>query len=137
MATEVLEATGVWLTEQILKPLKAPADLAAKIQAMLDRLDAFYAGGRQACLLNMLSSSRIQGGPFTLLIHQTFDVWIATLSEALVEAGLDPTTARQRAERTVMLLQGSLVLSRGMGSEQPFRDFLKSVLSYLLGKATA
>ena len=132
MATEVLEATGTWLSEQVLKPLKVPGDPDAKIRAMLRQLDEFYAGGKQACLLNMLSSSRIQGGPFTQLIQSTFEAWISTLRDVLVEAGLKRATAQNRAEQTVMKLQGSLVLSRGMGTDKPFRDYLKSVLPDLV-----
>ncbi|HBY59740.1 MAG TPA: TetR/AcrR family transcriptional regulator [Solibacterales bacterium] len=134
MATEVLLAAGTWLSENVLKPLQEPGDPAAKIQGMLKRLDEFYSGGRQACLLNMLSATRIQGGPFTKLIQQTFKVWIETLSDVLVEAGIDKPAARRRAERAVVMLQGSLVLARGMGSEQPFRHYLKTARADLLGE---
>jgi AcrR family transcriptional regulator len=132
MAMEVLESAGRWLDANVLTPLKASGDPATKIHEMVHRLDEFYAGGRQACLLNMLSSSRIQGGPFTEAIEKTFRAWIETLSDVLVEAGMDQATARKRAQRFVVMLQGSLVLARGMGTEQPFRECLQAAPAELL-----
>lgn len=137
MACEVLEAAGAWLSEHILKPLKGPGDPKSRILAMVKELDEFYSGGRQACLLNMLSSSRIQGGPFTQQIQSTFLAWITALRDVLLEAGLPEAEAQARAERSVMMLQGSLVLARGMGTEQPFKSYLETLLTELLGAELA
>lgn len=135
MAQEVLASAQAWLTEHILTPLKASSPPEERIAAMVRKLDEFYSGGRQACLLNMLSSAQIHQGPFTGQIKTIFEVWIATLADVLVDAGFDRDTARSRARRAVALLQGSLVLSRGMGSTVPFRDFLASLPTELLGAA--
>jgi len=137
MAREVLAHTGAWLEENILQPLRADGAPAAKIGAMAKRLDELYSGGRQACLLNMLSSARIDDGPFTQMIQHAFEALIGALRAVLMDAGLDKRTARSRAERAVMMLQGSLVLSRGMGTPRPFREFLKSLPGDLLGGARA
>lgn len=133
MAREVLEAAGTWLEENILAPLKADGPPTERIGRMIRKLDEFYSGGRQACLLNLLSSARIHEGPFTQLIRQTFEAWIGALTTTLVDAGLTEATARARAERGVVLLQGSLVLSRGTGETRPFREFLKTLPQELLG----
>lgn len=132
MAREVLEHTGAWLEERILAPLRADGQPAARIAAMVKRLDELYSGGRQACLLNMLSSARIHEGPFTQMIQSTFEALIGALCAVLLDAGFDKKEARSRAARAVMMLQGSLVLSRGMGTTRPFREFLKSLPSDLL-----
>jgi TetR/AcrR family transcriptional repressor of lmrAB and yxaGH operons len=60
-------------------------------------------------------------------------VWIDASAEALTDAGLDEDTARARAQRAVMMIQGSLVLSRGMGTTKPFRDALAALADELLG----
>lgn len=127
MAREVLEHAGAWLNEHILVPLASDAAPEERIAKMIEKLDEFYSGGRQACLLNMLSSARIHEGPFTQLIRQIFEAWVGALSAVLIDAGLDDETARARAERAVILLQGSLVLSRGMGTTRPFRAFLQTL----------
>ena len=132
MANEVLDNAQQWMEEHILTPLRGSAAPRARIDAMMTSLDQFYSGGKQACLLNMLSSSRIQDGPFTKSIRRMFEAWIDALSTVARDAGADPKMARLRAERVIMLLQGSLVLSRGVGSTDPFRKFLKSIPSELL-----
>lgn len=133
MAREVLESAGAWLDEHILSPLKGEGAPNDRIKDMIKKLDAFYSGGKQACLLNMLSSARIHEGPFTQLIKQVFEAWISALSAVLVDAGLDKKVASTRAERAVVMLQGSLVLSRGMGTTRPFREFLKTLPDELFG----
>ncbi|MFA5950937.1 MAG: TetR/AcrR family transcriptional regulator [Hyphomicrobium sp.] len=135
MAREVLESAGAWLEENILAPLKGGGTPADRITEMARQLDAFYSGGKQACLLNMLSSSRIHEGPFTEAIKKIFEAWIEALSAVMGDAGLDRKEARARAERGVIMLQGSLVLARGMGTTRPFREFLKSLPAELLGAA--
>ena len=133
MAREVLESAGAWLEEHILAPLKGGGPPADRIAAMVKRLDEFYSGGKQACLLNMLSSAHIHEGPFTQLIKQVFEAWIGALSAVLIDAGADENMARMRAERAVIMLQGSLAFSRGMGTARPFREFLKTLPDELLG----
>jgi AcrR family transcriptional regulator len=132
MANEVLESAQQWLEEHILTPLHGSAPPKARIDTMVKSLDQFYSGGKQACLLNMLSSSRIHEGPFTKSIRKMFEAWVDALSAVARDAGADPQTARLKAERVIMLLQGSLVFSRGVGSTQPFRRFLKSISGELL-----
>jgi TetR/AcrR family transcriptional regulator, lmrAB and yxaGH operons repressor len=132
MAREVLETAGAWLEENILAPLRDSGAPAARIRDMVRRLDEFYSGGKQACLLNMLSSGRIAEGPFTDLIKQVFEAWIDALSAVVADAGIDRKTARHRAERAMIMLQGSLVFSRGIGTTRPFREFLKALPDDLL-----
>jgi TetR/AcrR family transcriptional regulator, lmrAB and yxaGH operons repressor len=132
MAREVLENAGAWLEEHILAPLKGGGTPASRIAGMVEQLDAFYSGGKQACLLNMLSSARIHEGPFTKTIKQIFEAWIDGLTAVLTDAGVDGKEARSRAERGVIMLQGSLVFSRGMGTTRPFREFLQSLPGELL-----
>lgn len=136
MAREVLESAGNWLGQHILTPLRGDGAPADRINGMIRKLDEFYSGGRQACLLNMLSSARIHEGPFTELIKQVFEAWIDALSVVLIDAGLNGATARLRAERAVIMLQGCLVMSRGIGSTRPFHDFLKMLPDELLGAET-
>lgn len=101
---------------------------------MIRSLDAFYSGGRQACLLNMMSSPRDDRGPFASLIKNAFKALIEALSTVLADAGFDEDMARLRAERAVVLLQGSLVVSRGMGITRPFRNFLANLERDLLAR---
>lgn len=132
MAGEVMTGAEAWLTEHILTPLRSSGAPEARIQAMIRGLNEFYSGGRQACLLNMMSSPRNDRGPFARLIKNAFKAWIDALAAVLVDAAFDEATARFRAERAVVILQGSLVLSRGMDTTRPFRNCLANLERELL-----
>lgn len=132
MAGEVMGNAEAWLTEHVLAPLRSGGPPRTRIQAMIRSLDEFYSGGRQACLLNMLSSPRDDSGPFARRIRSAFKAWIEALCAALADAGIDEDTARLRAERAIALVQGSLVLARGMGTTRPFRNCLANLERELL-----
>lgn len=132
MAREVMARAEEWLSTRVLTPLASGSTPEAKIRAMVRSLDEFYSGGRQACLLNMLSSPRGDRGPLARPIRKAFEAWIEALSSALSDAGFEEEIAAYRAERAIALLQGSLVISRGMGSSKPFRTFLANLERELL-----
>ncbi len=132
MAREVMTRAEEWLSAHVLTPLMSSGPPEARIQAMIRSLDEFYSGGRQACVLNMLSSPRGDRGPLARSIKNAFKVWIEALSAVLADAGIDEGTASYRAERAIALLQGSLVLSRGMGTTRPFRICIASLERELL-----
>lgn len=124
MACEVLDDAGRWLTTNVLEPLGTEGSPRDRIGAMIRQLDAFYRGGEQACLLNLLSAPLGGTGPFQSRISAMFEAFIAAIAAVLVEAGIAAVEAERRAQRAVAMIQGSLVLSRGLGRTQPFRDTL-------------
>lgn len=133
MAEDVLAASWSWIEEHVLTPLTRPGDPKARLKEAARHLNAFYWGGRRACLLNMLSSPRIEDGPFAPAIKSAIEALIAAFAAIAVDAGCAPDEARRRSERTVMMLQGSLVLSRGLGSAEPFQAFLAALPADLFG----
>lgn len=137
MAREVLRTAGEWVADHVLAALKSDAPPRQRISAMTVHLKSFYSGGKQACLLNMLSSAHIHDGPFTGQIKAMLEALIDGLSGLLMEAGFGEADAVARAERAVMLLQGSLVLSRGMGTTRPFHTFLATLPDELFGEANS
>ena len=100
---------------------------------MARELDAFYRGGKQACLLNLLSSTIGEASPFKASIRQMFEAFVEALASVVAEAGCSASDARDRAERGVALIQGSLVLARGLESTEPFRKVLNALPDELLG----
>lgn len=133
MAREVLQCTGQWLAVNVLEPLRShDAPPSVRIAGMIRRLDEFYSGGRKNCLLNTLSTGGCAGGTFDRPIKDLIDAWVSTLSSVLMESGLDRSLARTRAERALVGLQGSLVVSRGLGTTRPFKDFLRGLSDDLL-----
>jgi len=132
MAEEVLAAALSWFAANILSPLTGKGPPAQRIATVVANLDAFYANGREACLLNVLASPLRQGGPFAAVIKGAFEALIKAFAALARDAGHAPIEARVRAERVVMLLHGSLVVCRGLGSSKPFKLFLAALPSELL-----
>lgn len=135
MAEEVLAAALTWFSQNVLGPLQGEGAPKTRLAAVAERLDGFYEGGRSACLLNMLASPRLENGPFSPAIKGAFEALIDAFAKLARDAGHAPKAARARAERAVMLLQGSLVLSRGLGSGEPFRKFLAALADDLVAAA--
>lgn len=133
MAQEVLQVAGLWLEVNLLSPLRDKDTLPkARIELMVRRLDEFYSGGKQACLLNLLSTASPDSGPFGKSIKALIDAWVTTLSSLLLETGLRRNVATARAERAMVGLQGSLVVSRGLGTTRPFKNYLRTLPAELL-----
>lgn len=132
MAEEVLAAALGWFGENILTPLGSAQPPSQRLELVARNLDQFYASGRQACLLNMLASPRTESGPFSASIKGAFDALVAAFSTVARDAGHPPDAARHRAERVIMLLHGSLVMSRGLGSNEPFQSFLSGLADELI-----
>ncbi len=133
MAEEVLASAVGWYRNNILEPLAAEGSPRARLTKAAEKLDAFYAGGRQSCLLNMLASAQQDDSPFSDGIRGAFAALTSTFASVAQEAGVAHAEARTRAERVVMLLHGSLVMARGIGDGAPFRSFLATFADQLIG----
>jgi TetR/AcrR family transcriptional regulator, lmrAB and yxaGH operons repressor len=134
MGQEVLQNARAWFVAHVLEPLTGDSPPAERITAMARELDCFYRGGAQPCLLNLMSSPVGGNGPFKTAISQMFEAFVGTLEGVVAETGCPKRVARDRAERAVALIQGSLVMARGMGSTEPFRNVLKTLPSELLSE---
>jgi hypothetical protein len=67
-----------------------------------DRLLELYEGGEQA-------------------FQRVFEVWIAAISAVLMAEGMEENVAKQQAEKAVILVQGSLILSQGLNDVKIFK----------------
>jgi AcrR family transcriptional regulator len=134
MADEVLAAASAWFADNVLRPLNGDGPPAERLAAAIRSLNDFYEGGSRACLLNMLSSPRIEDGPFSQAIKTSLEALVDAFARLCAAAGWRTKQARRQAERMVTMLQGSLVLSRGTGSTAPFRNFLADLPSEILDR---
>ena len=66
-------------------------------------------------------------------IKGMFEALISAFAKFAEESGQSREAARGRAERVVAMLHGSLVLSRGLGSNAPFKNFLNTLAADLIG----
>jgi AcrR family transcriptional regulator len=131
MVRAVLEHLEAQLRESVFVPLRTPGPAQRRVEAMVETIDDYYRGGREACVLGnlVLGTSRTR---FRRQLQAIFDEWIEALSSALIDAGLSRQIARARAEDAVIRIEGALVLAGAMGDVSLFQRSLKQMPSELL-----
>ncbi len=133
MAEAVLNRASEWLEKHALKSLTESGPPDGRLRQMARKLDEFYEGGKQSCLLDALSFGVEKGA---LRDHQrvAMEAWVDAIATMLRESGLPRRTARERAEDAVIRIQGSLVMARATGDPKPFRRTLRNLPQDLLRK---
>jgi AcrR family transcriptional regulator len=118
MAQAVMTLSGAWLEREILGELEGAGDPAARLEAALRAFQSFYRNGEKSCLLDVMP---IGGGPEALAAVRVLMVRLLAGFERLaLDGGVEPAEAKARAELALIRLQGSLVVSRGLGDSAPF-----------------
>lgn len=132
MAIAVLDRVDQIIEENIVVPLHNP-DITPeeKTDIFIESMEAIYNGGCNSCLFNVLSYPTTEESPFFGTIKKAFETLEKTLSHLLQEYGASAEDARKSAQTILMLIQGSLVLSKGMNSTEPFQDALKLIQSMI------
>ena len=133
MAEQVLAHLDRQLTATLFEPLRSSQPPAKKLGFMLDALDAFYEGGRKACLLERLTAS-VDRSRFRRPLRDAFMVWIDAVEAICVEAGLPKTTARARAEDVVVRIEGALIVCAGTGDTGVFARTIKDLRTSVLAR---
>lgn len=130
MVRTVLEFLEQWLGDNIVVALRSEGDAQTRFRRMADRLDELYDGGEQPCIFAvlLLGSGR---DLFHGSVQALFQGWIATMAEVLVESGLEPTLAQQRAEDGAIAVQGSLILAQALADPAPFRRTMAQLPAHL------
>lgn len=123
MAERVLEHLEEALERDLFEPMRATASPRKKLDAMLNALDSFYEGGKNACLLERLSASTDRA-KFRRPLNKAFVKWIAAVQALLEEAGVAAKEAKKRAEDAVVRIEGALVVSAGTNDIGPFQRTL-------------
>ncbi len=133
MAEAVLNRAGEWLEVHALRLLTESGPPEQRLRQMARKLDEFYEGGKQSCLLDALSFGVEEGG---IRDHQraAMQAWVEAIAIMLRESGLPTRAARERAQDAVIRIQGSLVMARATGDPRPFRRTLRNLPQDLLRK---
>jgi TetR/AcrR family transcriptional regulator, lmrAB and yxaGH operons repressor len=131
MAAEALEYFTEVLQEHLLKPLRSNQAPIYRLLIMNQNITEFYQQGQLNCLL----SSFTMGATHELFqerVQNVIELWIDSLETLLVTVGITPVTARQRAEEAIALIQGALILSRGLNDTAVFKRILDRIPGDLL-----
>jgi AcrR family transcriptional regulator len=131
MAGAVLEALSAQLEEGLFAPMRAGGTPSRRLARMLETLDAFYDGGKRACLLERLAASADRSR-FQRPLGECFTRWLGAMEQLAVDAGVPRAQARRRAEDALVRIEGALVLAAGTGDPRPFGRALAAIRTALL-----
>ncbi|NES02367.1 MAG: TetR/AcrR family transcriptional regulator [Okeania sp. SIO2F4] len=132
MAATVLEYANSWFETTVLKPLKADTQPEERIKAMSQKINEFYNQGQETCLWAVLSVGEAHD-LFNNQIQNILIIWIDTLTQVLIEAGIEAQQARQRSEDAIIQVQGALILARVLNNNASFQRTLARLPKILLG----
>ena len=121
-------------TKQVLQPLRDDSQPLEKLQNMCRGLNEFYATGKNSCFLAIMSVGEANN-LFHDRIQQRLQVWIETVAQVLIEAGIEPDVAKMRSQHSVMEIQGALVLVRILEDTKVFEKLTASLPEKMLQKA--
>ncbi|MBC9911693.1 TetR/AcrR family transcriptional regulator [Chitinophaga varians] len=104
------------LTEKDVAP-------ATKLQRAIQHIRQLYHNGDKSCILNALS---LDSGLVVLgdEIGKAMQLWIDAFTALGVEEGFTTAQAKAKARQSLILVQGSLVLARGLGDPSHFHKAL-------------
>lgn len=131
MAEAVLADLRAWTLSHVLTPLREPGEPAEVLRATCAALDELYNSGHEPCLIGLFASGESLKQFGESLATSLSDL-IAAIADVLARAGLPEQVARERAEDSVIRIQGSLVVSRVLGSTEPFTRILDRLPVQLL-----
>lgn len=134
MAEQVLAYLDERLAADVYQLMRSPQAPAKKLAAMLDAIDAFYAGGRKACLYERLCAS-VDRAKFRRPLKRAFAAWMDTVEALCLEAGLPKAVARARAEDLVVRIEGALIVGVGTDDLGVFARTMKELRSSVLAPA--
>jgi len=124
MAQEVLQQVADTLEAELFPVLAGAETPGRKMAAFVRVMDSVYAGGRESCLLNMLSPPRGTQGVCGEAIAGTFHRLRTALSQVAHQASAGDDEADLRAEEVLVALQGALVMARGIADPAVFERTL-------------
>lgn len=106
-----LAEAGKRFADLILRPLQSNAIAIERWHAMLDGVALFYGDGANACLMNSMT---IGDGAalFGKDIRLTLNAWEKLIGAVFEETGMEHGAARQKAEATIIQIEGALVVAR-------------------------
>ena len=130
MALAAAAHVGEWFEANIFAPLSEPGRPADRIRTVSRKLRQFYGDGAKPCILDALS---FRGGPPELAsaLADAYMAWLDSFAAVARASGFSSRVAEDRARQAIILIEGSLVLSRVTGNRKIFLDALAALPTML------
>lgn len=131
MAADVLSFARTAMEGGFFTPMRSDAPLPERVAEMLAAVDRAYESGAGPCILASLLSASDEG-PLSAGLAQLFQDWANAIAASLAREGIETEAARRRAVAALALIQGGLVLARGLKDRSAFADALSAAKALLL-----
>jgi AcrR family transcriptional regulator len=127
ITTAVLTYVEEWVKKNILLLLSdTEIKPTNRLKKVIVNIDTLYDGGKKICVLRALtmdSNMELFGKQLGLIMTD----WITGFTNLGISFGLSKKEAKAKAEQTLILVQGSLVISKAMSTVAPFQKTLISI----------
>ena len=126
MAEAVLKHTNLWIKSNITNVLNADSDPEKRLVKALKAINELYDGGKKACILRALS---MDTGLhlFSTLINEAFEDLLGGFTKLLIDMRYDKKEAIRHSENILMMIQGALIVGKGIGDDRLFPRLLREI----------
>jgi AcrR family transcriptional regulator len=132
IAGAVVARTCEWFAENVFAVLQGEGSPKSKVRRVAANLREFYAGGTLWCVLDSMTLG--SGAPsIRAKIEAAYRAWVEAFAAIARESGATAAQARSRAERALIDIEGSLVISRVLNDRAPFSHVLDGLPEFLTG----
>ena len=134
MAEAVLNYIGEWIQNNIISALtNEEVSPRSRLKAGVVQIRKLYNGGKEVCIFRALS---MESGLdlFDEQIQNGMKAWVAAFYKVGLALGFSNAKSKELAVQTLIDIQGSLIVSKGMDDIKVFEKALKKIESnYLKG----
>ncbi len=132
MAAAVVTFARDWIGTHVLTPLKdEDQPLETRVDAMLDAARQLYGGGTSPCLVASMMVTA-DGKPADDKVGTILSDWIAAISAALQQCGIENKDADTRATDALIRIEGALLIARATNRIEVFEAALEQTRASLL-----
>ncbi|WP_025743116.1 TetR/AcrR family transcriptional regulator [Aquimarina pacifica] len=127
MATAVLNHLGEWVQTNVFQLLlDNESTPQMRLKNGLSEISKLYDRGNEMCIFRALS---MQAGIelFEEQIKNGMKEWITTFKEVGISLGLHDSQAEQMALQVLIEIQGSLIVTKGLGDISIFENTLQNI----------
>ncbi len=127
MAEAVLMHMDTWVIENIFKVLNNTNDKPnVRLKKAISQIRTLYDGGKEVCIFRALSM-KTGLELFGEHVQKGMQEWIKAFTKIGIELQLSPNDAKNRALQTLIEIQGSLIVSKGMDTIDVFENTLQNI----------
>lgn len=127
ITSAVLTYVEQWVDLNILELLSDKAQKPnERLEIVIEKIDNLYEGGEKNCVLRALTMDN-NLDLFGKQLKKIMKNWIRGFTNLGISFGLSEKEARSKAVQTLILVQGSLIVSKAMSTLKPFQQTLNSI----------